>query len=150
MTAVEPVASCPQCGEPIPYPAPALCRRCSYPLVFVDRSPRLEASAKDLATPTSVAAPKRVPPPPPPPPMEAAAAPAPVAVATCPSCGYGNAPDRAWCERCGSSLVPASVPAAFAPAAPTTPGWHRWLPGLLVGIVVAIILLVLWWALRFI
>lgn len=142
MTVTGAAPSCPQCGEPIPDPPPKLCRNCRYPLVFVDRAPRLEAEAEGLETPTPV--PQPVPPPAPepaPPPQPAPAPPSlpQPALLTCPACGYGNTPGRTWCERCGRSLAPPTPPPPEpAPPPPTPPAWQRWLPGLAAGLAIAL------------
>lgn len=102
MTGVDFAPACPQCGEPIPDPAPKLCRKCSYPLVFVDRSPRLEAEAHGLETPTPVVQPR----PEPLPPIEVVAPPVPTQ--PCAACGYGNTLDRTWCGGAGVHSPPRS------------------------------------------
>jgi hypothetical protein len=131
MTLLDAAPVCPQCGEPIPDPAPKLCRKCSYPLVFVDRSPRLEAEARGLETPTPVAEPK---PEPPPPPVVTPVASVPTR--PCPACGFGNALDRTWCERCGQPVAPPTPPPPPPdPPPPPPPGWLRWVPGLVGALV---------------
>lgn len=131
MTVLDAAPACPQCGEPIPDPAPKLCRKCSYPLVFVDRSPRLEAEAQGLETPTPLAESKPEPSPPP-----VVTPVSPPATKACPACGYGNALDRTWCERCGRSLAPPPPPPPPPePIRPPPPGWLRWAPGLVGALV---------------
>lgn len=142
MTAVDAVPACPQCGEPIPDPAPKLCRKCSYPLVFVDRSPRLEAEAQGLETPTPVVEPKPGPAATPP---TGPAVEQPPATKPCPACGYGNALDRTWCERCGRSLAPPPPPPPEPESPPPAPpAWLRWVPGLAVALVLVAAGLAVW------
>ncbi len=140
MTVVDSAPACPQCGEPIPDPAPKLCRRCSYPLVFVDRSPRLEAEAQGLETPTPVAETK-----PEPQPVPIVTPVPPPATRACPACGYGNGLDRTWCERCGRPLAaPTPPPPEPEPPPPPPPGWLRWVPGLVGALVLVIAGVVVW------
>lgn len=144
MTGVDVAPACPQCGEPIPDPAPKLCRKCSYPLVFVDRSPRLEAEAHGLETPTPVVQPRTEPLPPP---IEVVAPTVPTQ--PCAACGYGNTLDRTWCERCGRPLAaPTPPPVVVEAPPPPPPGWTRWLPGL-IGALVLVVAGVAVWAIWF-
>lgn len=140
MTVLDTTPACPQCGEPIPDPAPKLCRKCSYPLVFVDRSPRLEAEAHGLETPTPVAEVN------PAPPVQPVVAPvAPPVTRPCAACGYGNTLDRTWCERCGQPVAPPTPPPSEPePPPPPPPAWLRWVPGLVGALVLVIAGVAVW------
>jgi len=115
VTSTTPLQTCPQCSFVLPSPRPTLCPSCHYPLVFVEDSPTPDG-ATELERPTPDPEPVE-----PEPDVGPPADPLPPAVTVaCPHCGYGNAPDRLWCERCGKSTVPEQPPPPPPPPPPPT------------------------------
>lgn len=137
MTGTEPLRTCPSCGKPLPSPLPALCPSCQYPLIFIDQTSPQEGEARGLRKPTPPE-----PEPEPEPTPEPEPEPREVATVTCPVCGLANAPERTWCEQCGTTLVTAPEPVPEPPPPPPppvsqVPEWLRkaWVPLALVAAV---------------